>query len=97
MTPTTALALALAPFPAIAQTPLLAQACLGCHGPAGTGSPPIAPLAGRPATDLIAVLEAYRDGSRPGTIMPRIVRGYTQAEMAAAAAQFAAMPAGTPQ
>lgn len=94
MSPAAALSLALIPLPAAAQAPLVAQACLGCHGPA---SAPIPPLAGRPAAELLTALDAYRDGSRPGTIMLRIVRGYTQAEMAAAAAQFAAMPAGIPQ
>lgn len=86
--------LALAPIHVAAQAPLVAQACLGCHGPS---SAPIPPLAGRPAPELLAALQAYRDGTRPGTIMPRIVRGYTQAELAAAAAHFAAIPAGTPQ
>ena len=88
------LGLALAPMPTAAQPLLVAQACLGCHGPA---SAPIPPLAGRPAAELLAALDAYRDGTRPGTIMLRIGRGYTPAEMAAAAAPFAAMPAGIPQ
>ena len=84
--------LALAPIPVVAQAPLIAQACLGCPGPGGAGMAPIAALAGRPTADLRAALDQYRDGSRPGTIMARIVRGYTPAEMAAVAAQFAAMP-----
>ena len=87
------LGLALAPISAAAQAPLVAQACLGCHGPGGAGMAPISPLAGRPVAELRAALDEFRDGSRPGTIMARIVRGYTPAEMAAVAAQFAAMPA----
>lgn len=85
-----ALALASLPAgPAMAQAPLAAQGCLGCHGPAGTGAGAIPALAGRPAGELVAAMQAYRDGTRPGTIMPRIAGGYTAAEIGAVAAFFA--------
>lgn len=80
--------------PALAQAPLAAQGCLGCHGPGGTGSAPIGGLAGRPAGDLVAAMEAFRAGTRPATIMNRIAKGYTEAEIAAVATYFAALPAG---
>ena len=70
--------------------PLPAQGCLGCHGPEGRGSGAVPALAGRPAAETIAALRAYRAGQRPATIMDRIARGYTDAEMAAIAAYFAA-------
>ncbi len=90
------LLLALASFaPASAQAPLLtAQACLGCHGPGAIGQTPIAGLAGRPAADLVAAMTEFRANQRPGTIMGRIARGYTDAEIAALAAHFAALPPG---
>jgi sulfide dehydrogenase cytochrome subunit len=96
MTRATALALGLtlAAGPAVAQAPLAVQGCLGCHGAAGTGSTPIAGLAGRPAGDLVAAMDAFRAGTRPATIMNRIAKGYTEAEIAAMAAYFAGLPAG---
>jgi sulfide dehydrogenase cytochrome subunit len=89
------LALALAfPAAAAAQAPLAAQGCLGCHGATGAGSAAIPGLAGRPAAELSAAMLAFRANERPGTIMGRIARGYTDAEIAAMAAHFAALPAG---
>jgi len=73
-----------------AQAPLAAQGCVGCHGPAGIGSSPIAPLAGRPKADIEAALVAFRKNERPNSIMGRIARGYTDAEITAVATFFAA-------
>jgi cytochrome subunit of sulfide dehydrogenase len=95
-----ALAMAL-PAPAAAQgaaaaaAPLAAQGCIGCHGPNGAGMPPVMGIAGRPAAETEAILRAFRADQRPGTIMGRIARGYTEAEIAALAAHFAAQPAAT--
>jgi sulfide dehydrogenase cytochrome subunit len=91
------LALALMPAAAMAQAPLAAQGCLGCHGAGGAGSASVPGLAGRPAADLVAAMVAFRANQRPGTIMGRIARGYTDAEIAAVAAHFAAQPAGAPR
>jgi sulfide dehydrogenase cytochrome subunit len=79
-------------FPALADpAPLAAQGCLGCHGPRGEGIGAGARLAGRDAAELDGLLRAYRTDARQGTIMNRIARGYTEAELAAAAAYFAAV------
>ena len=77
-----------------AQAPLAAQACLGCHGLGAAGAAPIPGIAGRPAADLAAALVAFRVNERPGTIMGRIMRGYTEAEIAALATHFASLPPG---
>ena len=71
---------------------LAAQGCLGCHGPNGEGQDAIPGIAGRPAAGTEAVLKAFRANERPGTIMGRIARGYTDAEIAAVAAFFATQP-----
>lgn len=71
------------------QAPLLAEACLGCHGPGGSGASGVPALAGREAAELRAALVAFRANERPGTIMGRITRGYTEAELAALAEHFA--------
>ncbi|WP_431268884.1 hypothetical protein [Dankookia sp. P2] len=59
--------------------------------PAGRGIGAGARLAGREAAELDGLLRAYRTDQRQGTIMNRIARGYTEAELAAAAAYFAAV------
>ena len=81
---------ALLAAPAAAQAPLAAEGCTGCHGPSGSGQGSVAALAGRDANELAAAMRAFGATERPGTIMGRIARGYTDAEIAAIAAYFAA-------
>jgi cytochrome c553 len=47
-------------------------------------------LVGRPAADIVAALEAFRAGQRPATVMDRIAKGFSEAELAAIAAWYAA-------
>jgi cytochrome c553 len=70
---------------------LAAQGCLGCHGPNGAGIGSGARLAGREASELDSIMRAYGANERQGTIMNRIARGYTEQEIAAIAAWFAAI------
>jgi cytochrome c553 len=88
-----ALLLALAgPSAAVAgPAPLAAQGCVGCHGPEGRGAGAVPALAGRDAAELQALLNAFRSGDRPATIMTRIVPGYSEEELAAVAAHFAGL------
>jgi sulfide dehydrogenase cytochrome subunit len=76
--------------PALAQAPapLAAEGCIGCHGPDGRGVPGGIPIAGRDRAELVAIMTAFRANERPGTIMGRIARGYTDAEIAAVADHF---------
>lgn len=69
--------------------PLAAQGCLGCHGLQGTGVGAVPGIAGRDAAELKDLMQAFRTGERPATIMDRIVRGYSEAELAAVAEHFA--------
>lgn len=75
-----------------AQAPLVAEGCLGCHGPGGSGAGGIPALAGRDAAELRALMASFRANERPATIMGRVARGYTEAEVAAAADHFARLP-----
>lgn len=77
------------PAAASGPAPLAAEGCLGCHGPEGRGATGIAALAGRDRAELVAIMTAFRANERPGTIMGRIARGYTDAEIAAVAEHFA--------
>ena len=79
-------------MPAIAADgALLAQACLGCHGPGAEATPGIA---GRPAALLVSQMNAFRSNERPATIMGRIARGYSDAEIAAVTAYLAQSRSG---
>ena len=62
-----------------------AESCTGCHIK-GAG---IGVLQGRPAADTVATMEAFRTGARPATLMNRIVKGFTPAEVQALADWFA--------
>jgi cytochrome subunit of sulfide dehydrogenase len=75
-----------------AQAPLVAEGCIGCHGPNGAGMGGVPALAGRDRAELVSLMAAFRANERPATIMGRIARGYTDAEIAAAADHFARLP-----
>lgn len=70
-----------------------AAACTSCHGPAGrapAGST-IPSLAGRPQAELAAQMQAFKAGTRPATVMHQIAKGYSDDQIAAIAAWFAAV------
>ena len=66
-----------------------AAACSGCHAPAQVGSPG-GPIAGRSAADIQAAMQEYRSGRRSATVMDRIAKGFSDEEVQAIAAWFAA-------
>lgn len=63
----------------------LALSCFGCHGPDGSSAGSIPTIAGLPGTVIGERLREFRSGQRPATIMDRIARGYTDAEIDALA------------
>ncbi|PTM51906.1 c-type cytochrome [Phreatobacter oligotrophus] len=88
------LALALAPAAALAQSapaPLIALSCAGCHGPAGAGEGSVPRIAGYDREAFVQSWAAFRANERPASIMNRIARGFTDAEVAELAAYFAAL------
>ena len=46
------------------------------------------PLAGRPAADITSQMIAFKYGQRPGTIMDRIAKGFSDEEIRAIAAWY---------
>jgi len=68
----------------------MAAGCAMCHGTRGLAvqGSPVAGLAGRPAADLVALMNDYKAGKRPATIMHQIAKGYGDAETAALAEYF---------
>jgi sulfide dehydrogenase cytochrome subunit len=83
--------------PALAQdanalrTRALAATCAHCHGTdgravGGEGTR----LAGLPKDHLVSLLNAFRSGQRPATVMHQISKGYTPEQLDEIAAYFAA-------
>ena len=69
----------------------LASACAICHGTDGRGDgKALPPLAGMPRDHPASQMRAFRDGQRPATVMHQIAKGYTDEQIDALAAYFAA-------
>jgi cytochrome c553 len=70
----------------------LAAACAICHGTDGRPAPnaPLIPLAGLPRDHIATQMRAFRDGKRPATVMHQIAKGYTDPQIEAIAAWYAA-------
>ncbi|MBX3497997.1 MAG: c-type cytochrome [Alphaproteobacteria bacterium] len=79
-------------MPARAQSgQAMAQTCYVCHGPGAKGSGQIVALAGLPRDHLARQMSDFKADKRPGTIMNRIAKGYTDEQLALIAAYLAAL------
>ncbi|UMZ09430.1 cytochrome c4 [Pseudomonas sp. MPFS] len=69
--------------------------CVSCHGPGGVGvGQAFPPLAGQPATYLVAQLNAWREGGRhndPNNLMGHIAKSLSAEEVTAVADYFASL------
>ena len=70
----------------------LAASCAQCHG---TDGRPVAgsvlpALAGMPAPTLRAQMQAFKDGTRPASVMTQLARGFSAAQIDQLASFFAA-------
>jgi cytochrome subunit of sulfide dehydrogenase len=80
--------------PALAETPAtpnVAQGCAGCHGQEGAGVGAVPAIAGYDREAFIAHWAEFQANERPATIMNRIARGYSDAEVAALADYFSSL------
>jgi sulfide dehydrogenase cytochrome subunit len=68
---------------------LLTISCSGCHGTGGHSAGAIPSLYGRTAASIADSLRAFRDGKQPATVMDRIAKGYTDAEIDMVAREIA--------
>jgi cytochrome c553 len=86
--------MALAAPPALAQDAHLARnlaaTCANCHGTNGAARGDMKVLAGVSADKLIAMMNDYRSGNQPATIMHQISKGYTEEQIRLIAGYFAA-------
>jgi cytochrome subunit of sulfide dehydrogenase len=89
---------AVAPMVAHAQSPdalyvkSLAATCANCHGTDGrTAEASAVPgLAGMPREYMLRQLQAFRDGSRPATVMHQIAKGFSEPQLAQIAGYLSA-------
>ncbi len=68
----------------------LAATCASCHGSEGrsiNGSA-IVSLAGMPRDYMLKQFKAFKDGSRPATVMHQIAKGYTDQQVEVLAIYF---------
>jgi cytochrome subunit of sulfide dehydrogenase len=69
-----------------------AASCAACHGTDGRAQKGLIALAGRDHEELYVALLEFKSGERPATVMDQHAKGYTDDELAALAAWFAAQP-----
>ncbi len=70
----------------------MTQNCLVCHGPGVKGSLAIVGLAGRPKELIAQQMLAFKTDQRPGTIMNRIAKAYSDEQIGAIAEFVAKLP-----
>jgi sulfide dehydrogenase cytochrome subunit len=78
---------------AAADAPPGASSCSGCHPASAAVQTPVPRLVVRPAVEIVAAMQAFRAGQRPATVMDRIAKGFSEPEIAAIAAWYAAQNA----
>ncbi len=67
-----------------------AASCSGCHPAGRFVGTPVARLDARRAADIVAAMQEFRSGKRPATVMDKIARGFSESEIGAIAAWYAA-------
>jgi cytochrome c553 len=72
----------------------LALSCWNCHGPDGESPGEIPSIAGMSAEAIADSLRGFRSDANQGTIMNRIARGYSDAEIDALSDFLAAVDQG---
>ena len=73
---------------ASAQPPAGAAACSGCHPASTRVTSPVPRLAGLERDAIARAMRDFRSGTRAGTVMDRIAKGFTDAEIDAIAAYY---------
>lgn len=71
----------------------LAATCANCHGTDGRtvqGSA-VPSLAGMPKDYMVQQMKAFKDGTRPATVMHQLAKGLTDQQIESAAAYFSTL------
>jgi sulfide dehydrogenase cytochrome subunit len=67
-----------------------AASCANCHGTNGNAQPGMVSLAGTPQDAIVKKMLDYKAGRLPATIMHQLAKGYSDEQITAIAAYFAA-------
>lgn len=67
-----------------------AASCANCHGTNGRAEPGMVALAGVPQDQIVKKMLDYKAGRLPATIMHQLAKGYSDEQITAIAAYFAA-------
>ncbi len=73
-----------------AEPPPGAASCSGCHAAEARVDTAVPRLIGRSAAEMAAGMQAFKNGQKPGTVMGRIAKGFSDAEIQAIADWYAA-------
>jgi cytochrome c553 len=69
----------------------MAATCAACHGTSGHSvTKTVEPLAGRPKERIVELMQAFKTGKKPATIMQQISKGYSDQQIEMIAGYFAA-------
>ena len=70
-----------------------AAMCANCHGSEGRAvkDSAVPSIAGLPRDYMVQQMQAFKNGSRPATIMHQITKGLTEAQITSIADYFAAL------
>jgi cytochrome c553 len=60
---------------------VLGNACAGCHGTNGDSKGAMPTIATKSASYIAKSLKDFRDGKKSSTVMQRIAKGYTDAQI----------------
>jgi cytochrome subunit of sulfide dehydrogenase len=74
----------------VPEAPPGASSCSGCHSASAAVPTPVVRLVGRLPAEIVTEMQAFRAGQRPATVMDRIAKGFSDSEIAAIAAWYAA-------
>jgi cytochrome c553 len=66
-----------------------ASSCSGCHAAGAAADTAVPRLTGRKAADIVAQMRAFKTREKASTVMGRIAKGFTDAEVEAIAAWYA--------
>jgi sulfide dehydrogenase cytochrome subunit len=67
-----------------------AASCANCHGTNGQAQPGMESLAGASEQDIVKKMQDFKAGRKPATLMHQLAKGYSDEQIQAIAAYFAA-------
>lgn len=77
----------------VSQVRVWAAACANCHGTEGrtTEGSAIPSLAGMPREYMVAQMKAFREGTRPATVMHQLTKGLTDQQIETVSTYFSTL------